>query len=106
MLAVQLAHPGAAGARLAYRGDFDWPGVAIANRMIGRYDARPWRMGATDYEQHVATARDRGTPLPSLAGTTVDAAWDPELTPAMTALGIAVQEESALEILLSDLQAP
>ncbi|MDN3351361.1 TIGR02679 family protein [Actinomadura sp. DC4] len=93
----------AAGARLAYRGDFDWPGIAIANRMIGRYGARPWRMRATDYEEHVATARDRGTPLPPLTGALVDAVWDPELTPAMTALGVAVQEESALELLLADL---
>jgi uncharacterized protein (TIGR02679 family) len=92
-----------AGAPLAYRGDFDWPGIAIANRMIGRYAARPWRMRATDYEQHVATARDRGTPLPPLTGAPVDAIWDPELTPAMTALGVAVQEESALELLLADL---
>ncbi|MCO6008320.1 TIGR02679 family protein [Actinoallomurus purpureus] len=96
----------AAGARLAYRGDFDWPGIAIANRMIGRYAARPWRMRATDYEQHVATARDRGTPLPPLTGAPVDAVWDPELTPAMTALGVAVQEESALELLLADLLSP
>jgi uncharacterized protein (TIGR02679 family) len=93
----------AAGARLAYRGDFDWPGIAIANRMIGRYSARPWRMRATDYEEHVATARDRGTPLPPLTGAPVDALWDPELTLAMTALGVAVQEESALELLLADL---
>jgi uncharacterized protein (TIGR02679 family) len=96
----------ATGARLTYRGDFDWPGIAIANRMIGRYTARPWRMGAADYEQHVATALDRGTPLPPLTGTPVDAVWDPELTPAMTALGVAVQEESALELLLTDLLSP
>jgi uncharacterized protein (TIGR02679 family) len=81
----------AAGSDLAYRGDFDWPGIAIANRMIGRYAARPWRMRASDYEQHVATARDRGTPLPPLTGAPVDAVWDPELTPAMTALGAAVE---------------
>jgi uncharacterized protein (TIGR02679 family) len=96
----------AAGARLAYRGDFDWPGIAIANRMIGRYAARPWRMRASDYEQHVSTALDRGTPLPPLTSALVDASWDPELTPAMTALGVAVQEESALELLLTDLLSP
>jgi uncharacterized protein (TIGR02679 family) len=96
----------AGGARLAYRGDFDWPGIAIASRMISRYAARPWRMRTSDYEQHVATARDRGTPLPPLTGAPVDAVWDPELTPAMTALGVAVQEESALELLLADLFSP
>ncbi len=93
----------AAGARLAYRGDFDWPGVAMANRMIGRYAARPWRMSAADYEEHAATARDRGTPLQPLAGPPADATWDAELTPAMRALGVAIQEESALELILTDL---
>ena len=92
----------AAGARLAYRGDFDWPGIGIANRIIGRYRARPWRMNAADYEQHVSVARDRKTPLQPLAGTAVDAGWDPELAPAMLALGVAVQEESALELLITD----
>lgn len=94
----------AAGARLAYRGDFDWPGISMANRMISRYAARPWRMSAVDYEEHVVTARDRGTPLQPLAGIPVEAAWDPELTPAMVAFKAAVQEESALELILTDLE--
>lgn len=94
----------AAGARIAYRGDFDWPGVAIANRVIGRYDARPWRMSAADYEEHVEAAQTRDTPLRPLTGTAIEARWDPELTPAMRALGVAVQEESALELLLADLR--
>ena len=34
------------GAVLHYRGDFDWAGVAIANRIISAYGARPWRMEA------------------------------------------------------------
>lgn len=93
-----------AGARLAYRGDFDWPGIAMANRIIRRYDARPWRMSAADYEEHVRVARDRGTPLQSLSGQPVIAGWDPELTSAMQALGVGVQEESALELLLLDLR--
>jgi hypothetical protein len=93
----------AAGARLAYRGDFDWPGVAMANRILARYDARPWRMSAADYEQHVHAARDRATPLQPLSGQPVVAEWDPELAPAMQALGVGVQEESALELLLTDL---
>jgi uncharacterized protein (TIGR02679 family) len=94
----------AAGARLAYRGDFDWPGIAIANRLIGRYEARPWRMGARDYEAHVATARERGTPLQPLTGPPVEAVWDTELAPAMVELDAAVQEESALDLLLADLR--
>ena len=96
----------AAEARLAYRGDFDWPGVAMANRILARYRARPWRMAACDYEQHVRAARDRATPLQPLSGQPVAAEWDPELAPAMQALGVAVQEESALELLLTDLSLP
>ena len=96
----------AAGACLAYRGDFDWPGIAMADRVIRRYAARPWRMSATDYEEHVRIARDRGTPLQPLAGRPVPAEWDSELAPAMEKLGVAVQEESALELLLTDLIMP
>jgi len=92
-----------AGASLAYRGDFDWPGVAMANRIIGTYQARPWRMTAADYEEHVRIARDRGTPLQPLSGQLTAADWDPELAPAMQAMGVGVQEESALELLLADL---
>jgi uncharacterized protein (TIGR02679 family) len=93
-----------AGTQLAYRGDFDWPGIAIANRIIGRYRAHAWRMSATDYEEHVQVARDRATPLQPLSGMLVDAEWDPELTPAMQSVGVGVQEESALELLLADLE--
>jgi uncharacterized protein (TIGR02679 family) len=91
------------GATLAYRGDFDWPGIAIANRVMHDYQARPWRMTAADYEQHVADARSRDTPLQPLSGPPVPAAWDAELTATMHTIGLAVHEESALELLLRDL---
>jgi uncharacterized protein (TIGR02679 family) len=91
------------GARLAYRGDFDWPGIAMANRINRRYSARPWRMFATDYEEHVHIARDRATPLQSLSGQPTVAEWDPELSPTMESIGVGVQEESILELLLTDL---
>jgi hypothetical protein len=56
-----------------------------------------------DYEEHVAIARDRGTPLQPLSGQPSAAGWDPELAPAMQAIGVGVQEESARELLLADL---
>lgn len=93
------------GAHLAYRGDFDWPGVAMANRIIRTYNARPWRMTAADYEEHVSIARDRGTPLQPLSGQPTAAEWDPELAPAMQAIGVGVQEESALELLVADFKS-
>ncbi|MFF7190945.1 DUF2399 domain-containing protein, partial [Streptomyces sp. NPDC008222] len=29
------------GCRFAYHGDFDWPGIALANRVIRHYEAGP-----------------------------------------------------------------
>jgi Protein of unknown function C-terminus (DUF2399) len=52
---------------------------------------------------HVRIARDRATPLQPLSGQLTAADWDPELAPAMRAMGVGVQEESALEFLLADL---
>lgn len=99
-----LAELTAAGARLHCRGDFDWPGLAMVNRLMRHYPATPWRMSATDYEEHVERARARDTPLHSLDGQSQEASWDPELAAAMAAIGFAVHEESALDLLLTDLQ--
>lgn len=93
----------AGGCTFAYHGDFDWPGIALANRMIRRYDARPWRMSAGDYEHLAARTQAAGTPQLALAGSPVEADWDAELAPAMETLGLALHEESALDSLLEDL---
>ncbi|MGY1397736.1 TIGR02679 family protein [Streptomyces sp. SS10] len=93
----------ASGCTFVYHGDFDWPGIAGANRVIRRYAAEPWRMRAPDYEHLATRTRQHGTPHLSLTGPPVEAAWDPELTPAMEALGIALHEEAALDLLLEDL---
>ncbi|MFI5530981.1 TIGR02679 family protein [Kitasatospora sp. NPDC051853] len=93
----------AAGCEFAYHGDFDWPGIALANRIVQRYRARPWRMAASDYEHLAAHTRTQGSPPLPLSGTPVDALWDPGLRPAMAALDLALHEESALHLLLADL---
>ena len=93
----------ATGCRFAYHGDFDWPGLTLANRIIRRYHARPWRLNAEDYEQLVASTHAQGVPQLPLAGEPVIADWDPDLTPAMTALGIALHEEATLDLLVKDL---
>ena len=85
-----------AGAEVLYHGDFDWPGVAIANRVLARHGARPWRMGRADYE----AAAVPGCPL---EGPEVLPTWDPELGAAMRARGEAVHEEAVLGGLLGDL---
>ncbi|MFJ3673877.1 TIGR02679 family protein [Streptomyces sp. NPDC090106] len=93
----------ATGCRLAYHGDFDWPGIALANRVIRRYEARPWRMGTADYEHLAARSQAEGIPQLALDGQPVDADWDPDLAPAMTALGVALHEEATLDLLVNDL---
>jgi uncharacterized protein (TIGR02679 family) len=93
----------ASGCTFAYHGDFDWPGIALANRVIRRYDARPWRMSADDYEHLAARTQSLGTPPLALAGAPVEADWDTGLAPAMEELCLALHEESALDLLLEDL---
>lgn len=83
-----------AGHPLRYHGDFDWPGIAIANRVVARFGAVPWRMALADYEEAV---RPDG---PELVGRPVDAGWDAELGAGMRSFGRAVHEESVLGPLL------
>jgi uncharacterized protein (TIGR02679 family) len=40
---------GSAKVRLAYHGDFDWPGIGIANLILQRHQAVPWRMSVDSY---------------------------------------------------------
>lgn len=93
----------AADCAFVYHGDFDWPGIALANRVMERYGAEPWRMTAGDYEYLATRAELQGTPSLPLSGMPVEATWDAELTPAMQSLGIALHEEVALDLLLDDL---
>ncbi|MDX3759015.1 TIGR02679 family protein [Streptomyces sp. AK02-04a] len=93
----------ATGCRFAYHGDFDWPGIALANRVVRRYEARPWRMGTADYEHLAARSQAEGIPQLALDGQPVDADWDADLAPAMTALGVALHEEATLDLLVDDL---
>lgn len=85
------------GAVLRYHGDFDWPGIAIANRLVAEVGVQPWLMSTLAYE---AAARPHGLPL---SGPLVEACWDAELAPAMRAHGVAVHEEAVIETLLQAL---
>ena len=86
-----------APARLRYHGDFDWPGIAIANRLVAEAGVVPWRMGAEDY---VEALRPAGLPL---AGVPVEPAWDAELGAAMRHHAVAVHEEAVLGELVTAL---
>jgi len=86
-----------AGAELLYHGDFDWPGITIANGIFARFAARPWRMDALAYR---GAARRGGG---ALRGESVAATWDRGLRSAMQEIGLRVEEEQVLDDLLADL---
>jgi uncharacterized protein (TIGR02679 family) len=90
-----------AGARLLYHGDFDWPGVRIANYVIRTYGAEPWRFGSADYATAVSSSPHQGN---RLSGTPTTASWDALLAPAMQAQGLGIPEEGVAASLLRDLQ--
>jgi len=85
------------GAQVAYHGDFDWPGVMIAARVLAR-GALPWRMDAEEYR--LQASRQEWQPLSGLPAPTP---WDPELAMEMAARQAAVHEEGMLDALLTDL---
>lgn len=95
-LHVLLRQLAAGGVLLAYHGDFDWPGIQIANALIRRHKAKPWRMTAADYEQAMPKTL-------ALQGIPVVATWDSNLTSAMQRSGYAVHEEQVIEQLIGDL---
>lgn len=84
-----------ADCRFAYHGDFDWPGVRIANGIFARYHASPWRFSADEYQPRAG---------PELKGEAVEAIWDADLAAKMHATGLAVHEEVQLPELLQDLE--
>ena len=98
-LLSQLAE---AGAELRYHGDFDWPGLRIANHVMREHAAQPWRFGASDYIAAVQTAPGTGQ---ALKGTAVEASWDGALTSAMQHHLVAIDEEAVAAALLQDLCA-
>ncbi|BBF92158.1 TIGR02679 family protein [Blastochloris tepida] len=96
-LLAQLAQ---AGARLLYHGDFDWPGLRIANHVMRAFGARPWRLGVSDYLTAAHTATGMGHPL---RGEPVEASWDMALAAAMRQHRLAIAEEALTDSLLRDL---
>jgi len=87
------------GAQVRYHGDFDWPGLAIAGRVLAR-GATPWRLTAADYVGSLTAGS--GVPL---SGSAVATPWDPALQLAMLEHGRASHEEAVLDLLLADLAA-
>jgi uncharacterized protein (TIGR02679 family) len=105
-LACTSGNPAAAGSLLLgravvrYHGDFDWPGIAIARRVIDQ-GAQPWRLGCADYRgavEHLPAGRRL-----TLTGRAETTPWDPRLSPAMMTANVAVHEEAIVDLLLADL---
>lgn len=94
-LRLMLARLREIGVGIAYHGDFDWPGIQIANGIIQRFEATPWRMNAQDY-----LGAPAGIPL---AGPVTIPCWDPALGDAMRTRDRAIHEEAVVDILVADL---
>lgn len=91
------------GFELRYHGDFDWPGITIANLLVGTYQCRPWRFGSVDYLNALAGLAPVVAELPVLNGAQVGSCWDEQLTTEMARAGRAVHEELLLSDLIADL---
>lgn len=89
----------ATGSQVLYHGDLDGDGLRIANHVISRAGARPWRMSSADYER--ALARRAGGPP---AGRVTDTPWDSGLGPLVRQHGTAVTEEAVINDLIDDLE--
>jgi uncharacterized protein (TIGR02679 family) len=91
------------GAELRYHGDFDWPGIAIANAVFAIGSCQPWRFAADDYLDALARLAPMAGDLPLLGDAPVTASWDVALTEELKRARRAIHEELALDELLADL---
>ncbi|WP_426443383.1 DUF2399 domain-containing protein [Bradyrhizobium genosp. P] len=79
---------------MRYHGDYDWPGISIANYVIAKYGAVTWHFSAADYVAAAKSAPQLAIPL---SGRPVIASWDADLTTAMIKTGIKIEEEAIAE---------
>ena len=86
------------GATVRYHGDFDWPGIRIATRVITA-GALPWRMGAGDYSAAVSEVSEQ---VP-LEGHPAATPWDPALESVMKASNVILHEEAVVATLIGDM---
>lgn len=97
-----LSQLAAGGARLLYHGDFDWPGIRIANHVMQVHGAGPWQFQTADYQAALSFVPRKGH---SIGGEPVPASWDAALAVVMQRHALAIPEESLATSLLRDLVA-
>ena len=90
----------AAGCTVRYHGDFDAAGLAICARMA-RLGLQPWRMGAADYLEALAAAKEAGVTLPVDERRAPPTPWDPELQSTFDEHRRIVHEERLLPGLMA-----
>lgn len=97
--AVQLllAQIRRAGSEIFCHTDFDWAGLRIADQLIRRYEAKPWRMTVEEYCSASGTVPLEARPF--------IAPWAPALSEVMREKGVAIYEEQMVRNLLTDLQS-
>ena len=95
--ALLLARLFAAGATVLAHADFDVGGVAIVGHLVRDHGVEPWRFGRDDYVSAITR------PSLTLGGHVAATPWDAELAVEMNRAGLAVHEESLLDVLLADL---
>lgn len=88
------------GARSWYHGDYDWDGIDIANQVMTRHGAEPWRMTEAQYR---AAARPDEESIP-LTGRACPTDWEPGLSAAMKQTGVVVFEEAVTDELIDALR--
>lgn len=92
------------GARLRYHGDFGSGGLTIANLVIRRHHAEPWRMTTADHRLAVERLSALGRRPNRLRGRVPTASWDGTLAEHIVAYRHEITEEHVLDDLLSDLR--
>jgi uncharacterized protein (TIGR02679 family) len=92
------------GAQLRYHGDFGAGGLTIANLIVARHHAEPWRMSTADHQAAAAELAAQGRVPNLLRGTVPEATWDPQLAATIRAYGSEITEEHVLDTLLDDLE--
>jgi uncharacterized protein (TIGR02679 family) len=90
----------ASGTTVRWHGDFSWAGLRAVATATRRHRARPWLMGATDYQAGLAAGA--GEPLLGQPGPSP---WDDHLAEVMRTSGRAIPEERLAPQLLAALSA-